>query len=119
MVYVVDSKNCRVQKFTPNGQFVLMWGSRGTGDGQFQTGDWGYGPRGIAVGPQGYIYVADRYNHRIQKFAADGKFACKWGSYGSGAEQFNEPMGLAVDKYDYVVVADSRNYRTEVFESAG
>ncbi len=62
-VYVTDSGNNRVQKFTSNGTFITKWGSQGSEDGQFS------GPDGIAVDANGNVYVVDRSNHRIQKFA--------------------------------------------------
>jgi DNA-binding beta-propeller fold protein YncE len=43
--------------------FVSKWGSRGTGDGQFDH------PEGLAVSSDGSVYVADMNNHRIQKFS--------------------------------------------------
>ena len=46
-----------------SGVFVSKWGTKGTGDGQFQY------PRGVAVASDGSVYVADTYNSRIQKFA--------------------------------------------------
>ncbi len=61
-VYVADSQNDRIHLFTPDGLFLLTWGSRGSGEGEF------FGPSGIAVDRDGNVYVADRLNHRIQKF---------------------------------------------------
>ena len=43
--------------------FVIKWGTAGTGDGQF---NW---PTGVAVAPDGSVYVADALNNRIQKFS--------------------------------------------------
>ena len=62
-VYVSDTNNDRIQKFTSDGVFVTKWGTSGTGDGQF---DW---PWGVAVAPDGSVYVADSKNNRIQKFS--------------------------------------------------
>ena len=39
-VYVADTWNYRVQKFTSNGAFITKWGSEGSGDGQFQYFRW-------------------------------------------------------------------------------
>ena len=47
----------------PDGAFLCKWGSRGTGPGQFDL------PYGIAADGAGSLYVADKYNHRVQKFA--------------------------------------------------
>jgi tripartite motif-containing protein 71 len=62
-VYVADTDNHRIQKFTYEGVFVSKWGARGSGDGKFQD------PVGVAAASDGSVYVADRSNHRIQKFS--------------------------------------------------
>jgi DNA-binding beta-propeller fold protein YncE len=62
-VYVVDSGNNRIQKFTPDGNFITTWGAVGKEDGQFQE------PDGIAIDSSGDVYVSDRFNGRIQKFS--------------------------------------------------
>ncbi|HIQ04412.1 MAG TPA: hypothetical protein EYH31_01805, partial [Anaerolineae bacterium] len=41
-------------------------------------------PRGIAIGSDGRIYVADTFNNRIQQFTTDGVFIRTWGSQGTG-----------------------------------
>ena len=64
--------NTRVAKFDRNGNFLLDWGSRGTGEGQLNT------PHGIAVGLNRRVYVSDRGNKRIQVFDENGKFIAVW-----------------------------------------
>ena len=67
-VYVADEENdsfekqFRVQKFAPDGTFIKMWGSYGTGTGQFNY------PKDLAVYCNGWTYVVDSYNYRVQKF---------------------------------------------------
>ena len=74
-IYVADTDNHRIQKFDNDGNFIMKWGSEGSGDGQFKY------PYGIAIGPDGSVYVADYENNRIQKFDSNGNFITKWGSY--------------------------------------
>jgi len=62
-IYVSDTNNHRIQKFTSEGVFVNKWGTDGTGYRQFLY------PAGVAVASDGSVYVADSVNHRIQKFA--------------------------------------------------
>ncbi|MBF0538923.1 MAG: hypothetical protein HQL03_11815 [Nitrospirae bacterium] len=112
-VYVVDTGNARIQKFTSDGKFIITWGSNGGGDGQFQH------PEGIAVDISGNVYVADRSNNRIQRFTSDGKFIAKWGSEGSGDGQFDWPEGIAIDGSGNVYVADAGNDRIQKFTSDG
>jgi len=90
-------------------EFVTKWGSQGSGDGQF---NW---PEGVAVDSSGYVYVADEWNNRIQKFTSSGGFVTKWGNYGSGDGQFYKPRGVAVDSSGYVYVADTENHRIQKF----
>lgn len=60
-MYVADSDNHRVQKFTSEGVFLNKWGTRGHGNGEFSY------PRGVAADRKGNVYVID-ISGRIQKF---------------------------------------------------
>ena len=62
---MADTLNNRVQVFSPGGRFLWNWGSRGSGDGQFNS------PVNIAVDASGNVYVIDAYNHRVQVFSVD------------------------------------------------
>ena len=84
-LYVVDTMNHRVQKFSKDGKFILKWGSYGDGDGQFDM------PWGITVDELGDVYVVDWRNDRIQKFTAEGRFIFSLGSSGDGDGEFNRP----------------------------
>lgn len=72
-VYVAGHEN-RVQKFTPAGDLVLIWGTPGAGDGQFNH------PHGLAVDRArgDVIYVGDQENRRVQAFMPDGAFVRRW-----------------------------------------
>ena len=60
--------NSRVAKADKNGNWIKSWGERGDKPGEFNT------PHSIAADANGNIYVADRFNRRIQVFDSDGKF---------------------------------------------
>lgn len=67
--YVTDGYgNSRVVKFSAKGEFLLEWGRKGAGPGEFDV------PHGISLDSAGRVYVADRGNHRIQIFDANGKY---------------------------------------------
>jgi DNA-binding beta-propeller fold protein YncE len=110
-VYVADTSNNRIQKFSSTGSFVTKWGTQGSADGQINH------PYGIAVDSSGNVYVADTMNNRIQKFSSTGSFVTKWGSGGSGDSQFSSPWGIAVDSSGYVYVVDCNNNRIQKFSS--
>jgi DNA-binding beta-propeller fold protein YncE len=112
-VYVVDSDNDRVQKFSSTGTFLTNWGTLGTGNGQFDS------PNGVAVDAVGNVYISDPLNHRVQKFSSSGAFLTKWGALGSGNGQFNSPRGVAVDGVGNVYVVDTLNHRVQKFSSSG
>ena len=62
---------------------LLTFGSRGSQPGLFT---W---PRGIAVGPDNSIVVADSSNHRVQIFAENGVHRFSFGCYGNGEGEFD------------------------------
>ncbi len=110
-VYVADTWNHRIQKFTADGQFVTAWGYFGTGEAP----DAFWGPRDVEVDTQGRVFVTDTGNKRIVVFDADGNFLTQFGTFGVAAGQFNEPVGLALDDQGHVYVADTWNQRVQVF----
>jgi len=115
-VYIADTWNDRIQKFTTTGQAVTKWGKNGNEDGMFQT------PVNIDIyqdANQTYVYVVDQLNHRIQKFTGNGEFITKWGKLGSEKGQFMSPSGIAVDADGFIYVADTGNNRIQKFTSNG
>ena len=116
-LYVMDSGNTRIQKFDIDGHFILMWGSKGNNDGQFNCSLYLFCM--LAVDGLGNVYVTDNKNSRIQKFDGSGKFLMKWGSFGSEDGQFNIPFGIAVDREGNVYVGDVGNARIQKFDANG
>jgi predicted membrane-bound mannosyltransferase/DNA-binding beta-propeller fold protein YncE len=111
-VYVADTWNHRVQKFSADGAFLTMWGEK---PGSTTDGTAFYGPRSIAVDAQGRVYVADTGNKRIVIFSPDGQFLSQFGTPGAGDGQLDEPVGLALDNLGRVYVADTWNHRVQIF----
>ena len=110
-VYIADTWNHRIQKFTAEGEFLLSWGHFG----QRETPDAFWGPRDVAVDDSGHVYVADTGNKRIVVFDTEGQFITEFGEVGYGEGQFDEPSGLALDSYGNLYVADTWNQRIQVF----
>jgi uncharacterized protein (TIGR03663 family) len=126
-VYVVDMMNARVEQYGPDGAFIHTIGSLGQGDGQF-TRESNRGPTGIGLGPDGALYVADTWNHRIVKFNADGTFALTWGTYanivndppvGDPKKGLFGPRAIAFGQNGDVFVTDTGNARIVVYGPDG
>ena len=119
--YVADSRNHRIQHFDAEGNFINMWGKYGDSTLDDLPGGIFYEPWGVAVGPDGSVYVSDTWNHRIQKFDAEGNFITKWGYYGQGETPFAfwGPRGIDVDENGRVYVSDTGNKRIVIFDEDG
>ena len=102
---MVDSQNNRIQKLTKNGEFISSFGTRGSGNGEFNL------PWGIDLDAEDNIYVADWRNDRIQKFTHDGNFLMTIGSPGVEPGELNRPTDVAVDSSGMIYVADWGNER--------
>ena len=112
-VYVVDHLNYRIQRLTPTGEVIAVWGSQGNGPGQFDL------PWGIAVDEQGDVYVADWGNDRVQKLSPIGDHLATFGSSGTGDGQLTRPSGVDVDGDGNVYVTDWGNNRVQMFGPDG
>ena len=77
------------------------------------------GPFGLSYGPNGELYVADWFNHRIEKFNPDRSFATQWGGYGTGDGSLIFPRGVLVEPDGTVLVTDSENNRLSFFNANG
>lgn len=113
-VFVTDTWNYRIQKFTADGQFIKMWSTYGTAS-QKETF---YGPRGIVVDAQGRVYVVDTGNKKIVLFDTDGNYITEFGSAGLDPGLFDEPVGIAIDSTGNLYVADTWNQRVQTFTTS-
>jgi uncharacterized protein (TIGR03663 family) len=138
LLYVADSDNHRIVKLSPEGQVLDTWDSTwwhglqswqpgcldeadrplALEDGQFCE------PWGVTVGPDGKVYVADTWNHRVQVFSRDGQFLAKVGTFGqsgssvsSAKAQFYGPRDVVVDERGHIYVSDTGNKRVQVLDA--
>ncbi|MBV6452194.1 MAG: Virginiamycin B lyase [Anaerolineales bacterium] len=122
-VYVTDTWNHRVQKFTPDGRSIKMWGEFGQPSPETPNSEYFFwGPRGIAVDSDGRVFVADTGNKRVLVYDSNGNYLTEFGSGGFDPGQFDEPVGVAVGSDGTVYVTDTWNQRVQSFvrvESAG
>ncbi|XP_074026267.1 tripartite motif containing protein thin [Leptinotarsa decemlineata] len=94
-------------------QQLFQIGSRGSEAGCFT---W---PRGVAVGPDNTIVVADSSNHRVQVFDSNGRFLKEFGQYGNKEGEFDCLAGVAVNRIGQYIIADRYNHRIQVFDPSG
>lgn len=72
-IYISDGYgNARIHKYSPDGKLLMSWGEPGIDPGQFNV------PHNICCDPEGWVYVADRENHRVQVFDGNGRFETEW-----------------------------------------
>ena len=130
-VYTVDDGNHTVRKFTPDGKQLMMLGTPGV------SSDTGYNkekgtpsithggppfnrPTGVALAPNGDLYVSDGYgNARVHRFSSGGKLIQSWGEPGTAPGQFNLPHDIWVTADERVFVADRENDRIQIFGPTG
>jgi uncharacterized protein (TIGR03663 family) len=121
-LYVVDAGNGRIQHLSPQGEVLQVWGTSYEGEGTAPSGQF-KDPWDIAVGPDGSVYVADTWNHRVQKFTSDGKLITTWGSGILNDPQnllgFYGPRGITTDSQGNVFITDTGNKRVIYFDTDG
>lgn len=109
-IFVADTNNGRIQKFSPTGVFLSVIGKPGTGPGEFRE------PCGISFDSNGNIYVADVSNHRLQKLRPDGSFIAEWKRPEPG---FYGPRDVSVGPDNSVYVVDQGHSQIVKFDPNG
>jgi len=112
-----------VMKISPQGKVLMVIGTPGAAG----TGDYAFDrPTGVAIAPDGSIFVADGHSGnksgagRVVKYSPDGKFIKAWGRMGVAPGEFRDPHDIFVGgSKGYVYVADRLNFRIQVFDQDG
>jgi tripartite motif-containing protein 71 len=113
---VADDKHHRLVVMDFGGRVLKTVGSgQGAGANQFSF------PFGVAIDPQGRVFVADDINQRILRFGPqpDYKYKARWGSYGTAPGQFAYPRAIASDAGGQIYVTNTGNDRIDVFDRGG
>jgi len=129
-LYVTDQSH-RVRRITPTGTITTVAGTGTPGfsaDGVPATQASLNYPEGLAVDPNGYIYVADTYNRRVRKFQPGGTIVTVAGNGQEGvsgdggqatAARLSLPVGVAVDGSGNIYIADPQNNSVRTVNSSG
>ncbi len=104
-VFVADGHTqgkdpARIVKFDARGRFLKQWGVRGAAPGQMEV------PHALAMDSGGRLFVADRWNNRVQIFDQEGGLLATW-------PQFGRPSGLYIDRTGTLYATDSESRQPE------
>ena len=92
---------------------IAQWGEFGIDEpGHFSH------PQFAAIGNEGYVYVTDFGNKRVQKLTSTGEYILEWGKSGKQAGEFHYPSGIAVSN-NVVFVVDRDLHRVQKFTTDG
>jgi len=122
-LYSADARAHRILHLDAQGHVLHAWGTPGqSSEGAAAPAGTFNEPWGLAVGPDGSVYVADTWNHRIQKFDGTGRFLLAWGEpciNCSGPYGLFGPRDVVVSRSGLVLVSDTGNKRVVVYDQAG
>jgi sugar lactone lactonase YvrE len=106
----------RVQKYSPDRQFLFQWGGHGNGPLEFKR------PQSLDVDASDHLWVADACNHRIQVFDATGgspQLLRTFGELGSKPGQLRYPYNVTLDNKGHFYVCEFGNHRVQKFTVDG
>ena len=106
-LYIVETGNFRVSRYTAEGKLVRTLGEAGQSHGKFAR------PKGIAIDRAGRLYVGDAAFQNVQIFDASGRVLMAFGQAQDGSPGLNLPAGVAID-YDNLAVF--RRYADPAFD---
>ncbi|TKJ30050.1 MAG: hypothetical protein CEE40_06525 [Chloroflexi bacterium B3_Chlor] len=108
-VYVVDPGRDRLFIFSSKGELRSEWGA-----------GWGlFDPRGLDVDQEGCVYIANTGGSVVLKVSPQGELVARYGSFGSGDGELNQPTDVAVDGEGNLYVVDADNHRIQVLDRDG
>jgi sugar lactone lactonase YvrE len=113
-VFVTDLNNARVQKFDASGKFLSGF-DLPLDNPPRKTNLAG----GIALDPDGLIYLSYMGQHKIAVYSEEGKLVREWGKKGAGDGELSQPGGIVFTKEGTLLVADQGNHRIQKFTRDG
>lgn len=106
VVYTSEFRNQRVQRFTADGKFLGAFSLPGN-------------PGGLAVDPNGNVYVGFWNVHKVASYSPEGKLLAEWGKKGTGDGEFQLPGSVAFGPDGLLYVPDQGNSRVQKFTPGG
>lgn len=114
-LYVLDNdESCQIVVMDrSSGNVLRTFGGPGGEPGQFKI------PNSIAISPDGFLYITDTHNWRIQKLTREGKSVWVKGTPGYRIGQFGRPRGVRVGPDGIVYVVDGATEIVQMFDPEG
>ncbi|KPA16560.1 Peptidase C13, legumain [Candidatus Magnetomorum sp. HK-1] len=108
--YEVNTEAHCIVKINMNNGETKYWGQKGQSNGSFDQ------PTGIAMDEDGFIYVVDSGNNRVQVFTSYGEFITSFGEL--GAEKLNRPEFIYIAENGDIYISEKNNENTKIFQRA-
>ena len=112
-MYIADSKNNAVKKFSSSGAFVALYDGRKCSSGSLNQ------PSGVKINSKGLVYVVDRGNSRVVVLNQELVFQFEFGGQGVGVGQLEDPWDVAFDAYSICYVTDMKQDCIHIFSPRG
>lgn len=113
-IYIVDSKNDRIQKFDPEGRYMGEYkGDKGKNTHLHLPSTIKYGHH------DGNLYVVDRGNCRVIILNQKLEYIYLFGSSGYGLGALQDPWDLAFDRNGFVYITDQKQHCIHIYTSSG
>lgn len=113
-IFVLDTRNQRVQFFNPSGGFNATFGfaDDNANDGSF------FNAFGIYINSTNFIHVADTGTNVVKVFSPGGDYLKTIGSAGTGSGQYYNPSGIWMNS-SHIFIADTFNNRIQITDLSG
>jgi sugar lactone lactonase YvrE len=114
-LYVLDNDDtCQVVVLDrTTGELIRTFGSQGKEPGQFTV------PNSLCVDSDGFLYISDTFNHRIQKLTRDGEPIWERGNPGYRLGQFGRPRGIRAGPDDTIYIVEGAMQLVQMFNAEG
>ena len=118
-VWLVDRDYHIATEYSPGGKPIKTLGTKLTPSPSFHGKPFNM-PSGLAIAPNGEIFVSDGYGgHRVHKFSPGGELLLSWGRQGTGPGEFALVHNVWVDRSSRVFICDRENDRVQIFDDEG